>query len=159
MKDTRRIEPAQVLENFNEPQHVMTVNRTVVVEIEAGENARRRADEVDRLLLHSLGDVPKPGHGLQNALRDFTGARVGARRDDLCKMIGKRACGRRNRAVVVVEDDEKLHAFLPNAGIVQCLERHAARQSAVADHGNVPAVGLVLKAGRDGHAERGRDRR
>jgi len=70
-------------------------------------------------------------------------------------MIRERARRRRDRAVVVVEDDEKPDAFLPDARIVQGFERHAARQRAVADHGDVPTVGLVLKAGRNGHAECG----
>ena len=58
VQHARAVEPAQVLEHLDESDDVVAVDGTVVVEVEAREDARGRTHEVDRLLLHTLGDVP-----------------------------------------------------------------------------------------------------
>lgn len=68
MQHARRIEALEVVEHFDESHDVVAVDGAVVVEVKAREDARRRAYEVDRLLLHALGDVPESGHRLENPL-------------------------------------------------------------------------------------------
>src|SRR5690606_34425840 len=73
----------------------------------------------------------------------------------------ERAHRRRDRHLVVVEDDEQVDVRR-DAGVVQRLEGHARAHRAVADDGHMaPAPGpdvLARVARGDGHAERSRDR-
>ena len=136
----------------------MSVHRPEVIEIVRGEDPRRRRDEVDRLLFHALGNFPEARNGLQNLLAQLARVHEGARRDDLRQVRRKRPDRRRNRAVVVVQDDEKLQALLVDPRVVERLERHAAGKRPVADHGDVPAVFDSEKRVRHRHPESGRNR-
>ena len=72
-------------------------------------------------------------------------------------MAIERAHRRRNRHVVVVQDDQQAN-LVGDAGVVQRLEGHAGGHRAVADHGDAVAR-LALAARRHRHAQGRRDRR
>ena len=158
VQDTGTVELAKVSEHFEKFGEAVAVHRSEVVEVVRREDARRRRNEVDRLLFHAFGDFPEAGNGLEDLLAQFARVHEGARRDNLRQMRGKCAHGRRNRAVVVVQDDEKLQALLVDPRVVERLERHAAGKRPVADHGDVPAVFDSEKRVRHRHPESGRNR-
>ena len=63
-------------------------------------------EKIDGLLFHSLGKVPQERHGLEDGLRDLTGLPDGRRAHEFGQMTRQRSCRRRNRVVVVVENDK-----------------------------------------------------
>ena len=98
-------------------------------------------------------------HGRRDAQHAFDTGPCGgveAARHQTCQMAIQRADRRRNRHVVVVQDDQQRHVVF-NAGVVHCLEGHAGRHRAVADHGDAHAIVALQLAG-DRHAERSGDR-
>ena len=80
-------------------------------------------------------------------------AGVGA---DAIEIAGHRADVRRDRHLVVVEDDEE--GQIEDSRVVQRLEGHASRERAVADDRHHPPVGFGALGERDGHAQRGGNR-
>ena len=73
------------------------------------------------------------------------------------RQIGRHGADRRrNRHVVVVEDDDQPR--IPRAGVVHGFIGHAGRHGAVADHGDDVVV-LAGEVARHRHAEAGGDRR
>ena len=70
-------------------------------------------------------------------------------------MVVERANVRRDRHIVVIEDDQ--HVGVHCAGIVQCLEGHAGRHCAIADDGDgVTIVALSFAGHRHASAAKSR---
>ena len=134
---------------------IVAVDRADVIEAElleqraAGDHAAREflgAQRADlQRLRQLLGELPA----------DLAQRAIGRAGEQPRQIAGHRADRRRDRHVVVVEDDDQ--ARIHRAGVVHRLVGHAGGHRAVADHGD----DVVLAAGevaRHGHAERRRDR-
>ena len=129
-----------------------------------------RADVVEAQLLEHGAAGPEPAGVLLGAggllveelrqllgelLRGLAQAAIGAARDEPREIGRHGADGRRDRHVVVVEDDDE--ARMHGAGVVHRLVGHAGRHGAVADHGDHVVLPPV-EVPRHRHAEAGRDR-
>ena len=147
---------AHVLQHRKQMLDVVSVDRTNVEEAQfleqraAGHHAagiflgapRRGLDRARKLLCQLPGQVADRAIGLG--------------RDQPRQMRAHRPHRRRDRHVVVVEDDDE--ARVHRARVVHCLIGHARRHRAIADHRDDP-VGASRKIARHAHAERRRDRR
>ena len=92
---------------------------------------------------------------LGELLADVAQREIGAAGDEP-RQIGRHGADRRrDRHVVVVEDDDQ--PLVARAGIVHRLIGHAGRHGAVADHGD-DIVLLAVEVARHRHAEAGRNR-
>ena len=81
-------------------------------------------------------------------------ARIGA---DAVEIARDGADIRRDRHLVVVENDEEREVEV--ASVVERFEGHATRQGAIADDRDDSSIRLSALGKRDGHAQRGGDRR
>ena len=155
MEDEGPVHFAEVFEHAHEALNVVPVHGAVVVDVESRKERRLGAQEPDRLAFGELRNLPEARNRLHHALAHFARAVEGPRRDDFREVLRKRPGRGRNRAVVVIHDDEKPQTLLPDARVVEGFNRHAAREGAVADHGNRPAVVFAFKMSGNRHAERG----
>jgi hypothetical protein len=89
-------------------------------------------------------------------LADLAERTISAAGEQAREVASHGADGRRNRHVVVVEDDNQARIHRP--GIVHGLVGHTRRQRAIADHGD-HIIFLARQIACDGHAERRRNRR
>ncbi len=146
---------AHVLQHGQEMVEVVSVDRADVVEPQlleqgaAGEKAARVFLGANRLVIEELRQV------LGELLPDLAQVPVGAARDEAGEIRRHGADRRRDRHVVVVEDDDQ--ARMHGARVVHGLVGHAGRHGPVADdaHDIVIAAGKVA---RHRHPEPGRDR-
>ena len=83
MEHHRAVHLPEIFQDFNERKDVMSVDRTVVIEVKRGKKRGLRAEKPDGLPFHELSHFPKMRHGLEHALADLAGAVEGSRRDDL----------------------------------------------------------------------------
>ena len=106
-----------------------------------------------------LGPLDPPLDGAREALGDVVGnvaqAAIALRRDQPRQIAAHRAHRRRDRHVVVVEDDD--HPAVQRSGVVEPLIGHPAGERPVADHRDHPVV-PALEIAPDGKAEGGRHR-
>ena len=134
---------------------IVPVDRADIVEAEfleqraAGPEAARELLGQPRLLAEIARQV------LGELLGQSPDAAIGAARDQPGQMRRQRPHRRRDRHVVVVEDDDQ--ARFQVAGIVHRLVGHARRHGAVADDRDDVLVAALEVAG-DRHAEARRDR-
>ena len=147
---------AHVLEHGQQMIEVMAVDRADVIEAEFLEQRAAADHEAARIFLHAFGAIGQYfGQVLAKLLASFAQRTIGLAGIQT-RQIGRHGADRRrNRHVVVVEDDDQPR--IHRAGIVHRLIGHARRHRAVADHRD----DIVLAAGevaRHGHAETGRDR-
>ena len=146
---------AHVLQDRQQLVQVVAVDRADIIEAQllehraAGDHAAREllgAQRADLQRLRQLGG---------KLLADLAQRAIGVAGEQPRQIARHRADRRRDRHVVVVEDDDQ--ARVHRAGIVHRLIGHAGGHRAVADHGD----DVVLAAGevaRHGHAERRRNR-
>ena len=134
---------------------IVPVDRPDIVEAEFLEQ-RAAGPEASREFLGELRlvaeEARQPG---ERPLGEVPEAAIGAAGDEARKMRRHGADRRRDRHVVVVEDDDQPRLQVP--GIVHRLVGHAGRHRAVADDGDDAMVAALEVAG-DRHAEPGRDR-
>ncbi len=153
VQELRALELLDVFQRRDQGFEVMAVDRADVIEAEFLEH-RGRDHHALRMFFELARQVE---HGRrQYALADVLGGGVELARQQARQVAIERADRRRDRHVVVVQDDQEVHVVF-DARIVQRLERHAGGHGAVADDGDGVAV-FTLDLGRCGHAERGRDR-
>ena len=147
---------AHVLQHRQQLIEVVAVDGPDVVEAELLEPACRPAS---RWRVYSSTRAARRsqlfGKLLGELLGDVAQMQIGAARGDAGEIGRQRAGRRRDRHVVVVEDDDQ--ALVARAGIVHRLIGHAGAHGAVADHADDVVVAL-REIARDGHAEAGRDR-
>ena len=93
---------------------------------------------------------------LGKLLADVAELQIGAAGQQPRKVGGHGADRRRDRHVVVIENDDKTRVH--RAGVVHRLIGHASRHRAVADHGD-HVVGVAAQVARHRHAKAGGDRR
>ena len=135
----------------------MAVDRADVVEAHLLEQAARHEHgahavlEVARRLVDLVADV-RDAH--EQAAHVALGARVLRRDADAREVLAHGTDIGVDGHLVVVEDDDELRAKV--AGVVERLERLAARQRTVADDGD-DLVLLPSGIAREGHAEGRRD--
>ena len=134
---------------------IVTVDRPDVIEAElleqraAGQHAARVFLGAPRRLFDELRQLV--GH----LFAEFAQGPVGLAGDEP-RQIGRHGADRRrDRHLVVVEDDDQ--PFVAGAGVVHGLVGHASRHRAVADHGD-DVVLLAGEIARYRHAEAGGDR-
>ena len=155
-QDRAGLHVADVLQNRQQMVEIVAVDRADVIEAEFLEQRAAVHHEAAGIFLDAIGAV---GEDFRQALVDLLG-RLAQRAVGLAgveaRQIGRhRADRRRDRHVVVVEDDDQ--ARVHRTGIVHGFIGHAGGHRAVADHGD----DIVLAAGevaRHGHAEAGGDR-
>jgi hypothetical protein len=147
---------AHVAQHREQVVDVVAVDRADVIEAEILEQRAAAHHHAAGILLGERGAVlDQLGQVLAELLADVAQRPVGAARPQL-RQIGRHGADRRrDRHVVVVEDDDQ--AGIHGAGVVHRLVGHAGRHGAVAYHRDDVAV-LHLLVARDRHAERGRDR-
>ena len=144
----------QVFQRRDQRIEVVTVDRAVIMEAELLEQRARR-DHALHVFFGPLGEFAQRRRQFQHLGARAAGRVVGVAGQQAGQVLVQRADRRRNRHVVVVEDDQQVGIL--DARVVQCLEGHAGGHRAVTDHRDaVPALAQCL--GRDGHAQRGRDR-
>ena len=83
MEHHRAVHLPEIFQDFNERKDVMSVDRTVVIQVKRGKKRGLRAEKPDGLPFHELSHFPQMRHGLEHALADLAGAVEGSRRDDL----------------------------------------------------------------------------
>ena len=146
---------ADILEYLDQPLDIVAVDRADIIEAELLEE-RAAGPEAARIFLPApRHDVEAPGQLARDLLGDAPQRQIFARRDQPREIVGEPADRRRDRHVVVVEDDDQPVAGGP--GVVHRLIGHARRHRAVADHRDRLA-GLVRKLVRHREAKRRRDR-
>jgi hypothetical protein len=107
------------------------------------------------MLLDAVGELQRIRDRGQHLLAGAARGVEGAAGEQACQVLVERAHRRRDRHVVVVEDDQQVG--VGHAGVVERLEGHAGGHGAVADDGDDVLL-LALVRVRHGHAQRGRDR-
>ena len=146
---------ADVLQHRQQLVEVVPVDRADVIEAELLE-PHAALPEVARIFLHARGaPLPALRQALGELLGDVAQVQIGAARGDAREIGRERARRRRDRHVVVVEDDDQ--ALVARAGVVHRLVGHAGAHGAVADDAD-DVVRAALEIARHGHAEAGRDR-
>ena len=81
--------------------------------------------------------LPLLGQHLRELLGVVAQMEIGVARGDARQISRQRPRRRRDRHIIVVQDDDEAIAGLP--GVVHCLIGHAGRHGAVADHRNALA--------------------
>ena len=155
-QDRAGLHVADVLQHRQQMVEVVAVDRADIIEAEFLEQRAAVHHEAAGIFLDAVGAV---GDDFRQMLAELLGG-LAQRAVGLAgiepRQIGRhRADRRRDRHVVVVEDDDQ--PGIHRAGIVHGLIGHARRHRAVADHGD----DVVLAAGevaRHRHAEAGGDR-
>jgi len=146
---------AHVAQNGEQVVEIVPVDRPDIIEAELLE--QRAAGDVSARVLDGAGDgaVKSFGQMPGKLLADVAQLQIGMPRAEP-RQIGRHGADRRrDRHVVVVEDDDE--ALAARAGIVHRLIGHARRHGAVADHGD----DVILFAGqvaRHRHAQPGGNR-
>jgi hypothetical protein len=146
---------AHIAQHRHEMLQIVAVDRSDMEEAHLLE--QRAAGHVAARMLHRAAD------GAIEALAEIGGellaeiadAGIGRARGKPRQIVAHRAGRRRDRHVVVVQDDDE--AGIQRAGIVHRLVGHAGRHGAVADDGDHIAL-FARKVARHSHAEAGRDR-
>src|SRR5581483_1093908 len=149
---------AHILEHRDELRQIVPVDDADIIEAELLEQ-RAAGDGAVGVILRARGIVldefrdPQP---LRHLLAEVAQRHIGAAGEQTGEISRHGADRRRNRHLIVVEDDDQ--APVHGSGIVERLIGHACGHGAIADD----ADHIVLAAGeiaRHGHAESGRDRR
>ena len=125
---------AHVAQHRQQMVEIVSVDRPDVIEAEFLE--QRAAGDVAARVFDRAGDgaIPALGQMLGELLADVAQLQIGAAGAEP-RQIGRHGADRRrDRHVVVVEDDDQ--ALVARAGIVHRLVGHAGRHGAVADHGD-----------------------
>ena len=154
MKELRPLQPAQILQSRNQCVQVMAIDGADVVEAQFLEQGARRNHALD-MLFDTIGKLQNIRHRGQHLFAGATRGVEGASRQQTCEILVERAHRRRDRHVVVVEDDKQVGVDHPR--IVEGLEGLARRHRTVADDGGDAPL-LAPVAGGDGHAQRRGDR-
>ncbi len=148
----------EVLEQADEAAQVVAVERPEVLEAQFLEEQVRH-DEVLEALLDPRGALARLLADQRQQAQQLPDLRLGLAvqraAGDPRQVLRDAADARRDREVVVVEDDEQV--LLQVARVVEALVGEAAGQRAVADHGDDLVV-VPHDVARRRHAERGRDR-
>ena len=147
---------AHVAQHGQQHVEIVAVDRADVIEAQLLEQRAAGPQRARHLLGAGGAALPGLGQDLGELLGDVAQVQVGAARGDARQIVGERADGRRDRHVVVVEDDDQ--ALVAGAGIVHGLVGHAGAHGAVADHAH-DVVGAAGQVARHRHAEAGRDGR
>ena len=146
---------AHVLQDRQQMVEIVAVDWPDVIETELLEQGAA-GPEVAAVLLRKAGLVVEK---FRQAARDLLGRAaqraIGAAGDKARQISRHRAGRRRDRHVVVVEDDDEPRAH--GAGVVHRLVGHPRRHRAVADDRD-HMVGAVRQIARHRHAEAGRNR-
>ena len=156
----RSADLAQVLQRGNECIEVVPIDRAEVGEAQLLEQ-RGRHQHALGVLFQLAGQLVHGRHHRQHLAGHVTCLHDRPGRQRARQIVVHRPHGRRDRHVVVVQDDQQVH--VPHhAGIVERLEGHAGAHGTIADHRHVaPAAGpLVLAQVARGHrhAQRRRNR-
>ena len=154
VQELRALERLQVLQGGDQRVEVMAVDRANVVEAELLEH-RARHDHALGVLLELLGKLENGREVLQDILARLLGGGIEAPAHQPRQVAVQRSHCRRDRHVVVVEDDQQLDV-VGHADVVHGLEGHAAGHGRVADHGDGVSVRVLRPRGHR-HAERGRN--
>ncbi len=146
---------AHVAQHRQQHVEIVAVDGADVIEAQLLE--QRAAGPVGARVLLGTRRAALPGLGqlLGQLLGDVAQVQVGAAGGDARQIGREGADRRRDRHVVVVEDDDQ--ALAAGAGVVHGLVGHAGRHGAVADHAD-DVVGAAGEIARHRHAEAGRDR-
>ena len=147
---------AHVLEHWQQHVEIMAVDGSEIEEAEFLEQ-RTACPVRPRVFLGTRREAfPLLGQLARQLLADFAQVQIGVRRRDARQITRQRADWRRNRHIVVVEDDDQ--ALVAGAGIVHGLIGHAGAHGAVADNSDY-VIGAAVEIARHGHTKARRNRR
>ena len=148
---------ADVFEHRHQMFEVMAVDRANIVETQFLEQAAAAGERAE-IFLGTLGRAVELVRQdlLRQHLDDFAQFKERPRRIDACQIRRQRADRRRDRHVIVVEDDDQPVAR--GLRVVHRLIRHAGRHRAVTDDGDALA-GCARQLVGDGKAQGRRNRR
>ncbi len=155
-EDRAEIGVPDILQHGQQVVEVVPVDGADIVEAELLE--QRAAGDEAAGVLDGTGDGAVDGlaEAARQLLPDIAQLQIGLSRGETGEIGRHGAHGRRDRHVVVVEDDDE--PLVARAGVVHRLIGHAGRHGAVTDHGDDVVLPVGEVAG-DRHAEAGRDRR
>ena len=144
----------QVLQCRHQRLQVVAVNRADVVQPQFLEQRSRRQHPLD-VLFGTLGELAQGRREVEDLFAGLAGSVEGAPGKKARQIAVQRAHGRRDRHVIVVEDDQ--HVGVGDAGVVQRLKGLAGRHRAIADDCHDFAR-LALDLGGQRHPQSGRNR-
>ncbi len=154
MEELRALQPAQVLQRWNQGVEVVAVDRADVVETELFEQGARRNHAFD-MLLDAVGEFQRVGDRSQHLFTGATRGVEGAAGEQARQVLVEGTDRRRDRHVVVVEDHQQVG--VDHAGVVERFEGLAGGHRTIADdRHDAPLLALVAR--RDRHAQRGGNR-
>ena len=138
---------ADILEDFDQPVDIMSVDRPDVIEAQFLEQGPARRHAAGIFLGLARRAVERAGQLARDPLRELAHGQIFARRDQPREIMRQPADRRRDRHVVVVEDDDQPVAR--GCGIVHRLIGHARAHRPVADHRDRAArpVGELVRDG------------
>ena len=154
-EDRAALGVADVVEDVDQVVDIVAVDGADVEEAEFLEQRSTGEEGAGEFLGLARGLVDDARHLLGDGFGAVAHAAIERTGDELGEIGAHGAGGRRDRHVVVVEDDDEPR--IHGAGVVHRLVGHAGRHGAVADDGDDVAR-FALELRRDGHAEAGRDR-
>ena len=152
-QDRAEVGVAHIAQHRQQVVEIVAVDRADVIEAELLEQSA--AGDIAARVLDGAGDgaVERLRQMLGQLLADVAELEIGAAGGEAREVGRHGADRRRDRHLVVVEDDDQ--PLVAGAGIVHRLVGHAGRHRAVADHRDDVVVAAGEVAG-DGHAERRR---
>ena len=141
----RSTDLAQVLQRGDECIEVVTIDGAEVGKAQLLEQ-RGRHQHALGMLFQLAGQLVHRRHHRQHLAGHVTGLHDRPRRQRARQIVVHRPHRRRDRHVVVVEDDQQIHVA-HHARVVERLEGHAGTHRPVANHRHVaPAVGPLILA-------------
>jgi hypothetical protein len=130
VQELRPLQLLQVLQGGDQRFEVVAVDRADVVETQFLEQGAGRQHALD-VLLGAFGELEQRRRKVENFLACLARGVEAAAGEEACQVAVEGTDGRRDRHVVIVEDDE--HVGVGDAGIVQRLEGLAGGHRAIAD--------------------------
>ncbi len=152
----RALDPPQHAQHAHHFVEVVAVHGSEIAEIEALEEVALVQQAVFHGIARLLAQPQQAGRMGEHAPQPLLEAVVAYRGRYAAQVAAQGARGLVDGHVVVVEDHQQV-GIAAGAGIVQSLERQAARHRRIADHGHHLAL-LAPQLRGLGHAERRRDR-
>ena len=146
---------ADIFEDFDQRADIVPVDRTDIIKAQLLEQRPAGDPAAGIFLGFPRPVVDRVGHHPRDLLRDPARGEIFVRADQPRERIAQGADRRRDRHVIVVEDDDQLVAG--RGGVVHRLIGHAGAHRAVADDRD-RAPGIAGQLVGDRKAERGGDR-
>ena len=143
---------AHIFQNRQQMVEIVTIDGADIIKSEFFEQGSA-GPETARIFFRAFGLVVEKFRQMGRQLfGGLANTAIGIARHQASQIGGHRACGRGNRHVIVIENDDQARMHGPC--IVHGFIGHASRHGAIANHRNHGIVAMRQIAG-DGHAQSG----